>query len=265
MPNQQAAQKQVAKQQIHPPEATEKSSDSRVTEFYTYNSQQKDNTEAAKIIFDGLLVLANIGLIWVGIRQANILHKHEDWMRKHDANLEKLAKSAQDNAEAATTASSTAKDSFQSVVDSERAWVVADVPKVFLGSPIGTMDIFCTVRNRGKTMAHVFEKGENLAIEFAAEKLPTSPDYGKTAKWPTGVVLSPASESVLTRTLHISDSDMWQKVMNGAMVLFVFGFVKYLDVFGRAHETRYIFRFETTWNKNGDFYIEYKDEYSSAT
>ena len=61
-----------------------------------------------------------------------------------------------------------------------------------------------------------------------------------------------------------ADFETWQKVENGRMILFVFGFVKYLDVFDREHETRYIFRFETSWGKR-TFYVEDKKGYNSAT
>jgi hypothetical protein len=99
--NEHKTQQQVSTGQVQPPELAQESSKSPrtpITEFYTYNTQQKNEPEAAKIVFDGLLVLANIGLIWVGLRQANILHKHEEWMQKHDENLRNLAESAKDNA-----------------------------------------------------------------------------------------------------------------------------------------------------------------------
>jgi len=268
-PNQHAPHQQVSKEQTNQPKDAKKTSDTSsesapIINFYTNNAEQEHNSETAKIIFDGLLVVATFGLIWVGLRQAKILHKHEEWMEKHDTKLEKLAQAADANAIAAQTSSATAKESFQSVIDSERAWVVADSPRIESGKQQAT-SVFCAVRNRGKTMARVIEKGENYSIRAAPDGLPAIPDYGITAKWPDGLTLPPASESVLTRRINIlSDAHAWNQVMNGSLVLLLFGFVKYRDVFDREHETRYIFRFDNAWGRN-EFYVEYKDEYSRAT
>jgi len=55
--------------------------------------------------------------------------------------------------------------------------------------------------------------------------LPTTPDYGKSVTWKDGVVLAPDAESLITRALRVHNGDAWQKVENGSMVFFIFGFV----------------------------------------
>jgi len=46
--------------------------------------------------------------------------------------------------------------------------------------------------------------------------------------WKDGVVLAPDAESLITRALRVQNGDAWQKVENGSMVFFIFGFVNTL-------------------------------------
>lgn len=177
----------------------------------------------------------------------------------------KTLKSLENQAIAARDTAKAAELNAQAVIDSERAWIAADPPlppsEIASGQPIR---VFCVVRNRGKTVAHVIEKGENYTIQSTPDYLPETPDYGKTIKWPEGIILAPESEYPLVRPLQVSDSETWERVTRGNMVLFVFGFVKYKDAFKREHETRYIFRYETIQGRGG-FYLEDKKEYNKAT
>jgi hypothetical protein len=231
----------------------------------TYNYQYPpEGDKTAREVGDYLLAAFTLALVIVSLMQWAVLRKHEEWMKKHDANLEKLAQAAKDNAGAAKVSADVAKDSFKSVIDSERAWVVADAPfvppNVATGPPV---KIECVIRNRGNTMARVVEKGENYRIQAPLNDLPETPDYGEKFEWSNGQVLAPASESVLRRELQVTNAEMWQKVREGSMVLFVFGYVKYWDVFDREHETRYIFRFNPTpkWSFN----LEDRTEYTRTT
>jgi hypothetical protein len=273
------ADKQGPQEQVQKPVANQTVSDVRqkpeavVTQARPVESQVADNThkeqdraQTVKEINDTLLVIFTGLLAVVGLLQWKVLTKHETWMKRNVRVVIEVAKAARKNADAAKVSADAAKDSFQSVIDSERSWVVADAPRIQTDIASGqSVRALCTVRNRGKTMARVIEKGENYSIQATPDSLQETPDYGKIAKWPNGVVLSPASESVLPRTLQVASSETWQQVINGSMVLLIFGFVKYLDVFNREHETRYIFRFETTWERGGAFYVEYKSEYNRAT
>lgn len=216
--------------------------------------------------FTGWLVGVGLLQFLILVVQAVLFFQQKKIMQQHKTSLEELADAAKNNAIAAKDNADAAKSSFQSVIDSERAWVVADAPKI--PSEISSsqpITVFCVVGNRGKTMARVVEKGENWCIQSTLGDLPATPDYGETVKWPDGVVLSPASESVLTRTLRVPNSDAWGKVVGASMVLFVFGFVRYMDVFDRQHETRYIFRFDTNFVRKGELYVEYKSEYNRAS
>jgi hypothetical protein len=268
---QEQQQKPAASQSV--PDVRQQKPEAVVTQARPVDSQvavntqkEQDRAQTVKEINDTLLVIFTGLLAIVGLLQWRVLTKHETWMKRNVRVVIEVAKAARKNADAAKVSADAAKDSFQSVIDSERAWVVADAPRVQTDIASGqSVRVLCTVRNRGKTMARVIAKGENYSIEATPDNLAASPDYGKPADWPDGVVLSPASESVLTRTLQVANSETWQRVSNGSMVLFVFGFVKYLDVFNREHESRYIFRFETTWERGGAFYVEYKTEYNLAT
>jgi hypothetical protein len=221
-------------------------------------------TDVLKEVSDYLLVLFTLALVLVSWLQWKVLCKHEEWMKKHDAHLEKLAQSAKDNADAAKDNAKAAQDSFKSVIDSERAWVVADAPLVPKNISSGqSVKIECAIRNRGNTMARIVEKAENYRIQNPASDLPETPDYGKKSEWSNGLVLAPASESVSTREFQVTN-DEFHKVITGSMVLFVFGYAKYWDVFEREHETRYIFRFNPTAER-WTFNVEDRAEYTRTT
>ena len=213
------ADKQSPQEQVQKPAANQTVPDVRqkpktvVTQARPVESQAADNThkeqdraQTVKEINDTLLVIFTGLLAIVGLLQWRVLTKHETWMKRNVRVVIEVAKAARKNADAAKVSADAAKDSFQSVIDSERAWVVADVPRIQTDIASGqSVRALCTVRNRGKTMARVIEKGENYSIQATPDSLQETPDSGKIAKWPNGVVLPPASESVLTRTLQVAN------------------------------------------------------------
>src|ERR1700721_4880611 len=117
--------KQNAQAQADKPTGNQNSSDagkSSETPFYAYNIQKTDGNETVKIISDCLLAAFTLALVIVSLMQWRVL-------RNHDANLVKLAQAAKDNAQAAKISASAAKDSVQSVIHSDRAWVVEAAPQ----------------------------------------------------------------------------------------------------------------------------------------
>jgi hypothetical protein len=172
---------------------------------------------------------------------------------RHEAEIAKeIAAAASLNAAAANL-------NAKAVIDSERAWVVAEIPcisDIAIGQPLS---IIWTVKNGGKTTARVMEKGENFSVQPSLTSLPEQPHYRGPTLWPDALVLAP--NSTLSCALRVPDPDTWQPIEDGYMILFVYGFVKYRDVFEREHETRYIFRYDAS----KAFSIDGKLEYSKAT
>jgi TRAP-type C4-dicarboxylate transport system permease small subunit len=103
-------QQHNTKEQVQPPAVAQEVADpsrsdaSPITDFHTYYSNEENGNETVKIIFDALLVIFTGGLVYVGWKQARILHKHEEWMQKHDAKLGQLAEAANKNAQAVINA-----------------------------------------------------------------------------------------------------------------------------------------------------------------
>jgi hypothetical protein len=266
-PKQPASDEQNAKAHADKSAVNQKTSDTgKASENRVYTNYQyvPERDKTAKEVGDYLLAAFTFALVIVSLMQWAVLRKHEEWMQKHDANLEKLAQAAKDNAGAAKVSADAARDSFKSVMDSERAWVVADAPfvppSVATGPPV---KIECAIRNRGNTMARVVEKRENYSIQASLNELPEAPDYGTKFEWPNGHILAPASESVLRRELQVTNAEMWQKIKEGTLVLFVYGYVRYWDVFDREHETRYIFRLNPI--PKWCFNLEDRTEYTRTT
>jgi hypothetical protein len=260
-PNQQKAQKQVSTKKVQPPETAQQSSDpgvSPVVKFYTYNAQQENNTEGAKIIFDGLLVILTGALVWVGWRQAkildrqaDILHKHEEWMQKHDANLVKLSDAAKDSANAALLGG--------------RAWVTFMVPdkpinqRLKNGQPDGAQ-VLGFIKNVGATPAMIIKKFHFLNIVKRGESLDSAPPYLQVNESQTKYQMIPqAAEPAI---VGLSKSDL-ADVEAGNSQLRVLGQIVYEDVFGRFHETRYCFRYypEDTVDRLRGLYPEGPDAY----
>jgi hypothetical protein len=148
----------------------------------------------------------------------------------------------------------------KAVIDSERAWIVADenprIADIASGQPI---TIIWTIRNGGKTTARVTEKAEAYSVQFSLNGLPEQPNYSLPTLWPDGIVLAP--NSTLNCAVRVLNPDPWHQIENGSMILFVYGLVKYRDVFEREHETRYIFRYDAS----KAFSADGKLEYSKAT
>jgi hypothetical protein len=229
--NKQKTQEHIPAKQIQPPEVAQQSPNSAstpVVKFYTNNAQQENNTEPAKIIFDGLLVLLTGGLVWVGVRQANILNrqadilgKHEEWMQKHDANLTNLAKSAKDGAEV-----------------SQKNLTATFPPEVIVRSITLKPDkITYIVTNRGGTKAQIMFSNITVTdIDCVGGWLPATPPYSEADNVLGKITLEPgdfkngeiALEAGILERIRVEIARARGGFPNPGSV-YCLGYIQYLD------------------------------------
>jgi len=177
--NNQSAQSQTKKpanNQIAPDTSTPSE-----TQFYTYYNQEPQGDEIAKEISDGLLVAFTFALGVVGYLQWRVLCKHEEWMQRHDANLEKLAQSAKDNAEAA-------RKSLENTMKADRARLVADAEPLPLPYAGGSLRVNCRITNVGRTLAWLTTKATRTELLDSDERLPAIEELvwkeNEVTRWP---------------------------------------------------------------------------------
>lgn len=169
------------------------------------------------------------------------------------------------------------------VMHSERAWVVPNIPfgprNPAIPRAQGSLPVvvMCALKNKGKTPAFVLEAGQAIAITNDSEELPKTPppyDPERVMKWRgRGIPISP--KSAFARYALISEVQDPINIYSGSTVLWVYGYVKYRDVFSlrsvfrrRIHETRFCFRFLPGNPDVGirpSFVLEGPDAYNRAT
>ena len=149
----------------------------------------------------------------------------------------------------------------------ERAWVVADAPVYTPRPQDHLVELSWALMNNGRTPAWVTELGSGGKIVKGGEELPENPPYTIAGPFPRdGTVLTPNGR--IARGLTLSEAQMAQ-LDRGQGILYVFGIVKYKDIFGGKHQTRYCYRFKpgpTTGDPAPrDFYVDGPAPYLRAT
>jgi hypothetical protein len=177
---------------------------------------------------------------------------------------------------------STFKRQTDHIITSERAWIVANVkighenPIIYRGHGLVPVKADCIFKNKGNTPAFIKESG--IAIQVIAKDeilpdspLPYDPKYG--AKWEgRGIAVSPKMSFVQS---VFKDTQDPINILNGANILYVYGYVKYRDVFTakrlfrrKIHETRYCFKYipaQPQFGMSAQFIIEGGPAYVRAT
>lgn len=120
----------------------------------------------------------------------------------------------------------------------ERAWIVPHAPSATQNSN-GEFDIRWLVENKGRTPAWVTELGSAGKPARAEAELPQEPPYTMAGPFPPeGSVLPP--EGKTERGITIPPAQM-ARLEQGLETLYVFGIVKYRDIFQAKHETKYCY------------------------
>lgn len=155
------------------------------------------------------------------------------------------------------------------VAISERAWMIAEmgVPNFTPYRDKKMFRIVTQLRNKGKTPAFILESASVAVVLRSNESLPeTPPPYPSIARWDDrGVPLAPEGEMGGDIVREFEDAG---KLINGQMVLWVYGYVKYNDVFMLdVRETKFCFRWEPAMMNRGGYpyTIDGPKGYNSAT
>lgn len=132
----------------------------------------------------------------------------------------------------AKTAADAAQKNAQAVIDSERAWILADIGKLpdFDPKPdeVAVLWIFPTIKNYGRTPARIKRVAGIVKLVPSGQQLPSLPEYilGQGFDMQIDLVLPPNSQ--IQPRLTISPQELVE-VRDGKVSLFVHGFIEYLD------------------------------------
>ncbi|MGA9304958.1 MAG: hypothetical protein WBW31_06080 [Candidatus Sulfotelmatobacter sp.] len=152
----------------------------------------------------------------------------------------------------------------------ERAWVVSDIassiPEDAKDSPNGFQIIYL-LGNKGRTPAWITAIGSRGRLTTAVKKLPPEPDYDWAGPFPPEGTVQPPNASI-ERGTKLSQADL-NYVEIGVSTLYIYGIVKYRDIFGDEHETRYCYVFKPGPTADNPaprgFYIDGPEGYNAAT
>jgi hypothetical protein len=157
-------------------------------------------------------------------------------MREHAEHLKNLATAASDNAIAA-------RDSSQTLLNSERAWILVDtgeIPDNFESNQnsVGILDVRPIIRNSGKTPGWITRGFIRYYLVPAGSQLPPEPDYqGNLAEQQVNIVLAPNG---LIQALHVSiPFSVFGPVRQGIQKLYVYGFVDYAAFPNQTRQSRF--------------------------
>jgi hypothetical protein len=130
----------------------------------------------------------------------------------------------------------------QAIRNSERALIVCNVESSALIKPPGPNEIFhciVAVKNTGRTPAVVTEAAVSAKLTNSLSDLPKPPEYGDKERLSSGQLLLVSEDSFpLTCQTKMETAQYWE-IKQGTRFLYVHGFVRYRDTYGRRHETRF--------------------------
>ena len=203
--------------------------------------KEQERAHAVNEINDTLLVIFTFFLVVVGGLQWHVLSKHEEWMRSHDVNLQKLAEAAKKNAEVAESA----------LKLGQRADVLLDGAQLHHGQVMSHKDaqVILRFRNFGQTRADEAQLSLYLVIDGVP---PTD-----CTRIPPVVIGAGDTQKVCSpRFVEFLNEKTATGVFSGRTALIFRGEVTYKDIFGGYHRSYY----EGTYNVGtGTFQIDKQD------
>jgi hypothetical protein len=174
-------------------------------------------------------------------------------MERQTAVMEGQAKAVQDSAAAAVLSAAASKSSADSLLDVERARLLVHL----LPEPGGVLLAKYFIRNYGRTPAWMTEI--KCLYKRLAGGIIGPIDYSAIHSMSSenGWIIPPDKDSVLwSQSLApnglLSELEC-EMIGSGTLLLVFFGTVKYSDIFGREHETRFCYNFipEFGWVLHG--------------
>jgi hypothetical protein len=202
------------------------------------------------LIFSGLLVV-------VGLLQWLVLKSQAKIMRTHAAELKNLAIAAGDNARAA-------KDNADGLINSERAWLLIQmkfsspsardgayfwsdsrplsVEEVLRGDYLKPETAEYIIENYGRSPGWITSQWANVKIVKSINGLPEEAGYfsrpGSLLVEKSNQLIEPRGQK--KRSIEIPASNL-DSVSRRESFLYVYGIIKYRDVWNKEHETCFCF------------------------
>lgn len=148
----------------------------------------------------------------------------------------------------------------------ERAWVVPVVGQIEPTKDPENFQIKVDLRNNGHTPAWITAAGSNGKGATKQQPLPSKPPYTEMTPFSKkGSLLSPTG--VFEQGFPLAKERL-DHVQAGHSQLFIFGYVKYRDVYGDSHVVRYCFEAKKALDANHphplEFYVSGPDQYIDA-
>jgi hypothetical protein len=148
----------------------------------------------------------------------------------------------------------TLKSSEESTKRSERAYVFAAPNNAYNVKPgTGVLQGYVAIINSGKTFAKItdWEIGVNVLDQPYSPKSIES--FGELKREPGNPVIWPGFPHVAFRSLRSLDNGDYQAIRGRTRAIYVFGFIKYKDVFGDPHQTVFCHMYFGPEMANNDF------------
>jgi len=157
----------------------------------------------------------------------------------------------------------------------ERAWMVSFTPRMPFNEGTFDVDYECEATNVGRTPSRIVEVGIGFAKTARLSNIPQTPIFTEKKQF-NKIVLAPNDcFPVSARLSPKLAQEEWQAVREGKLFLYAYGFITYLDVFGKSkrhiRETRFCHRSgpsEPNWPVRELYpcpFIEAPPEYHRAT
>jgi hypothetical protein len=196
------------------------------TQINTNNYQNSEGNETVKNITDGLLALFTLALAVVSVMQWLVLRKHEEWMRKHDANLSKMAQAAVDNAKALVNSNCSLVEVFMEwVPDGARIKAEGGTTEIYI-------NLICS--NRGNSPASIVERIIKMEISdmFRGPNLSTVNDSEIDRE------LIPLAQTGVDGCRRDRRYRLCEPNRPENKYILIYGLVKYRDIFTPEEQSR---------------------------
>jgi hypothetical protein len=196
--------------------------------------------------------------------QGYFLFRQAGHLEKHGVELQNLASAAKENADAAKDTAAAAFKQGEHIVASERAWITVNptdlhpplYPAWEQGTPFTNPksltppvhhQLGLVMKNAGKTPAQIDEFACRYIRIASMDELPNEPECGKYQSQ-GGHWVIPDDKYYGTVDLETDNGVLYerhiQELKSRSSLLFVFGILKYRDVYENSRETRFGFHYE---------------------
>jgi hypothetical protein len=159
---------------------------------------------------------------------------------------------------ASTKAANAASLSAEAVLNGERAWLIVNLDALSTESFLkrvrtegerATRELKLAIKNVGRTPSQISSISARAVLVEYGSAAREEPEYGPAENW-AGRLLVPmdsVGHFVMIETEY-QMTELYQQMSSGQMTIFVYGYVRYADVYGRAHETCFGLRRRLKWS-----------------